>query len=93
MKIVKADKSEIGTSVIGALIVGMGLGALFYNYLTSYIYLIIVMGIILHGVGMYLIHKREKINSNEQYSISNIMYWICWVILASLAIYITWSII
>lgn len=88
MKIIKADTAEIGTCTIGGIILGIGIGAQFFNYFEGYYFLLILIGIIIHGVGMYQIHKRIKFSDDKQYLFNNILYWTCWIIIIGLVAYI-----
>ncbi len=88
MRIIKADTAEIGTSVIGAIILGAGIGGLFARYLAlSFTISLIVIGIAFHGLGMYQLHRREKESSDKQFFLSNILYGLCWILLAVLIVY------
>ncbi len=67
---------DIGISVIGAGILGFGLGTLLTNYFQDLSWIIIILGIILHGFGMYRVYKEQDKNL-----VGKIMYRICWIIL------------
>lgn len=60
-KIIKAKYIEWEASLFGACFIAFGLGALFSNYFKSYVlWSIILLGIVLHSWGMYMIHIRNK---------------------------------
>lgn len=60
-KIIKAPYIEWEASLFGACFVAFGLGALLVNYFSQTIlYVVIVVGIIMHSWGMYKIHQRNK---------------------------------
>lgn len=71
-------------SVLGVGFIGFGLGALFAGYVRQYEYLIILAGILVHGLAMYKIHSGGK----EEHLWVKLLYWLCWVILTGLAVYI-----
>mgnify|MGYP001557848281 CR=1 FL=1 len=93
MKIIKADTAEIGTCTIGAIILGVGIGVKLFNYLDNYYYLLILIGILIHGLGMYQIHKRAKFSDDKPYLLSNALYWTCWIILIGLVIFIIFKLL
>ncbi len=77
----KPTKIESNASLFGAAILAFGLGTLLSNYFNGYAALIIIFGALLHSLGMYKVHKKEKVSSFWQ-----ILYWLCWVILAVIVI-------
>lgn len=93
----KAKLEELA-STVGVGIIGFGLGALLANFIQQYAFGIILIGLIMHGWGMYRAHHRNKkerdhINSISQIKVSeiswiNLLYWFCWIIIIGLAIYV-----
>lgn len=79
----KAKLEELA-STVGAGILGLGLGALLSNYFQRYAFGIILIGLIMHGWGMYMTHHQNK----KAISWMNILYWFCWIIIIGLAIYV-----
>lgn len=71
-------------SVLGVGVIGFGLGALFAVSIGQYAYQIILAGILVHGIAMYNIHSGNK----EERPWVKLLYWLCWAILAGLAVYI-----
>ncbi len=65
-KLTKAKYVEWQASLFGACFIAFGLGVLFANLAKPFSLLIILVGIALHGWGMYKIHIR-----NEQSSSAN----------------------
>lgn len=60
-KLTKAKYSEWQCSLFGACFIAFGLGALLHRYFTqSILYVVILIGIIMHSWGMYSIHQRNK---------------------------------
>lgn len=78
MRKITASSEEIGISVIGAGILGFGLGLLAYSFFMGLAWPIIIVGIIMHSIGMYLVHKGRQ---DRKFDIGNLFYWICWIIL------------
>jgi hypothetical protein len=59
-KLTKAKYGEWQASLFGACLMALGLGVYFANYIAKFTPIIILIGVILHGWGMYKIHKRNK---------------------------------
>lgn len=59
-KLTKAKYIEWQASLWGACFIAFGLGALFNNFFSSWAPIIILVGVPLHAVGMYRIHKRNN---------------------------------
>ena len=60
-KLTKAKYGEWQLSLFGACFIAGGIGALLASYLALPIILVIMLiGIVMHGVGMYRIHQRNK---------------------------------
>ncbi len=79
----KAKLEELA-STVGAGILGFGLGALLSNYIQQYAFGIILIGLIMHGWGMYTTHHQNK----KEISWINLLYWFCWIIIIGLAVYV-----
>lgn len=62
MIIMKAKYEEWLISLIGACFIAFSLGMLFFNYFQKYIWIIMIIGIMLHSWGMYKTHKRNNKN-------------------------------
>lgn len=86
MRQVTTSSEKIGASVIGSGILGFGLGILLYSFFENLAWPIIIVGIIIHSIGMYLVHKGRQDNSK----IGDIFYWICWLILIIIFIIFIW---
>ncbi len=57
----KAKYVEWQATLLGACFIAFALGALFYQFFPQNIlYLVILVGIVLHGWGMYRIHQRNR---------------------------------
>lgn len=60
-KLRKATIWEWQASLFGACFFFFGLGAIFAAYIPDTIsYIVIVLGVVLHGWGMYRTHQRNK---------------------------------
>ena len=77
------EKLTETASTIGAGIIGFGLGTLLPNYFGQYAAWIILVGLIMHSIGMYELRFKYKSNTWTK-----ILYWTCWIILFGLAVYI-----
>lgn len=76
------------TSGIGAVILGVGLGAHFSNWFAGQSVLILVIGIIMHAWGMFDKNRLEKQADASIPSWSKALYIVCWVCLLLLGVYI-----
>ncbi|NJD78897.1 MAG: hypothetical protein FIB08_17695 [Candidatus Methanoperedens sp.] len=96
-KLTEVKLAELA-STFGAGVLGFGLGALLADYFQQYALLIILLGLMMHGWGMYKTHLQSKKegdhkDSNPQikpggFSWKNLLYLLCWVIIIGLAIYV-----
>lgn len=59
-KLTKAKYVEWQASLFGACFIAFGLGILFADLTRPFSWVIILIGIALHGWGMYKIHIRNK---------------------------------
>ena len=83
------------TSTIGAGVLGFGLGIYFFKIITINEYIILLIGIVLHSLGMYFKHKLEKgLNNLNSDNITTspiwvtVVYWLCWLLLGVFLIYL-----
>jgi hypothetical protein len=74
------------TSGIGALALGVGLGALFSRWLAPAAGLITAIGLILHAFGMWDKHRLDAIGETDNPLWVAALYWICWLLLAAVAL-------
>lgn len=70
---------------LGAGIVGVGLGALFAARLAGYASLILAIGLLMHGWGMFDKHRMERADEGRAVWWGELFYWICWGLLLVLA--------
>ena len=72
------------TSVTGATIAGVAVGAWLAEILRTKIPIILLIGILLHGWGMYDRRRLEISASGLQPRWVTGLYWFCWIVLAAL---------
>lgn len=70
------------TSGVGALVLGVGLGALFPRWFSPVAGLITIAGLSLHAFGMWDKHRLETAAEMENPWWMVIPYWVCWLLLA-----------
>jgi hypothetical protein len=77
--------SDAGAGVLG---IG-GLGALLGQWVTRYVVLLVVLGMLLHGWGMVENRRLEMGAAIPLWATA--MYWLCWILLAGLLFLIVFS--
>ena len=82
-----AAKAAELASGLGAIILGAGLALLLPDALRGYAIPILVAGILVHGVGMSLKHRRETVE-REPLWWERALFWFCRVCLGLLAIWL-----
>jgi Mn2+/Fe2+ NRAMP family transporter len=75
------------TSGLGAGVLGLGIGILAADYLRSLALPLLLGGLLLHVWGMLEKHRLARTAGTEQPWWSTLVYWVCWLFLAVLAIY------
>ncbi|HYN09725.1 MAG TPA: hypothetical protein VES67_20250 [Vicinamibacterales bacterium] len=71
------------TSGVGALVLGVGLGALFPRWFGPAAGLITFAGLSLHAFGMWNKHRLETVGQAENSLWVVALYWVCWLLLAA----------
>lgn len=71
------------TSGVGALVLGVGLGALFPRWFGAAAGSITVTGLVLHAFGMWDKHRLETGAQIESARWVVIAYWVCWLLLGA----------
>lgn len=74
------------TSAIGAGILGAGIGSLLGANLKPFAVVILVLGLVMHGWGMFDKHRIEADAPVPRVWWAELLYWICWVTLAVLLV-------
>lgn len=74
------------TGGIGAGVLGAGLGLAFAVQLSQHWVAISIVGLLLHAWGMFDKHQLEKKGNTVIPLWGTAAYWICWLMLAALAI-------
>jgi hypothetical protein len=69
------------TSGVGALVLGIGVGALFARSLESSAAALTLLGGVLHGLGMWDKHRLTPSPADDARWIRG-LYWACWLLLA-----------
>ena len=79
------------TSGVGALVLGVGVGALFPGWFGPVPGLITVAGLCMHAFGMWDKHRLEAVSAANNAPWIAALYWICWLLLAVvLALLVFW---
>jgi hypothetical protein len=74
------------TSSVGALVLGIGLGALLGNVLGGFGLPLLIAGALVHGWGMFDKHRLEQRAGAPDVRWHAIAYWACWLLLALMAL-------
>lgn len=76
------------TSGVGAGVLGGGIALLLAQYLRAYAIPLLLVGVLLHGWGMFDRHRLDRQAGTDTLRWSEALYWVCWVALFALALYI-----
>ncbi len=76
------------TSGIGAVVLGLGGGALLASYLAPVAVLVLFAGVLLHSWGMFDKHRIENTAGAPPSWWVPALYWVCWAGLAALCVYV-----
>ena len=71
-------------SGVGAALIGVSVGILFHDELLRFFIAILVVGLGLHGVGMYDWHRIERHGATKPTRWMRALYAACWIGLAAL---------
>ena len=72
------------TSGVGALVLGIGLGALFATAIDDLAMPTLGAGLVMHAWGMWQTHRLE--NAPAMPTWARALYWVCWLALAAIAV-------
>ena len=75
------------TSGLGALVLGIGIGAFFSVKLVQYSVLIMFVGGFAHAWGMFDKNRIEKYLKKSNVWWESALYWLCWILLAIMSLY------
>jgi hypothetical protein len=76
------------TSGVGALVLGIGLGALTSDWVGRAAGLVTLMGLVTHGVGMRDKHRLESTPEAADRRWTVALYWVCWLLLAAVFVFL-----
>ena len=74
-------------SGLGAVVLGAGMGLVAPEWLGWYGMPVLVVGLVVHGVGMSLKYRLETRQGPPAWW-ERLLYWLCWACLAGLGIWI-----
>lgn len=75
-------------SGLGALVLGVGIGALLSGLLKAYAVPILLIGILTHAWGMFDKHMLQGISPQARPLWSEVLYWVCWLALLALIVFV-----
>ena len=76
------------TSGVGALVLGVGLGALFATWIAPAAGLVALAGVLAHAFGMWDKHRLEAQTQADDGPFVAALYWVCWLLLAGVVVYL-----
>lgn len=74
------------TSGMGALVLGVGLGALLATRIGRLAAPTLLIGLLLHAWGMWDKHRHDAGATQETRSAA-LLYWVCWILLGGLLVW------
>jgi hypothetical protein len=75
------------TSGVGALVLGVGLGALFATWVGPAAGVVTLAGVFVHAFGMWDKHRLEA-NTTTSGPFVMALYWVCWLLLAGVVVFL-----
>ena len=76
------------TSGVGALVLGIGLGAFFARWIGPAAGIVAVAGVIAHAFGMWGKHRLEAQTPADRSPAVTALYWVCWLMLAGVIVFL-----
>ena len=76
------------TSGVGALVLGIGLGALFATWVGPAAGFVTLAGLTVHAFGMWDKHRLERRTEADIGRLVGALYWVCWVMLGGVFLYL-----
>lgn len=74
-------------SGLGAIVLGAGLALIAPDWLRAYSLVLLATGLLVHGAGMTLKYRLET-REGPQLWWERLLFWLCWVCLALVAVWI-----
>lgn len=81
----RVKKAELA-STVGAGLAGVGLGALLASWIEGLAVVALATGALMHSWGMYDKHAVERDLGALGPRWTQVLYWLCWLVLAGLAL-------
>lgn len=79
-------------SSVGALALGIGLGTYLSSSVGGAAVLVLLVGLVLHSVGMFFKHRFETKGGSASTTLlpawANWLYWLCWILVTLLLLYL-----
>lgn len=76
------------TSGVGALVLGIGLGALFSRWIAPAAGVVAFAGVLAHAFGMWDKHRLEAQMATDSGPLVTALYWVCWLMLAGVVVFL-----
>lgn len=76
------------TSGVGALVLGLGLGALLTRWIGAAAGFVTLAGVLVHSFGMWDKHRLEAQTSADSTPLVVALYWVCWLMLAATVVFL-----
>ncbi len=76
------------TSGVGALVLGIGLGALFATWIGPTAGFVTLAGLAVHALGMWDKQRIEKRTEADADRLFLTLYWVCWLMLGGVLLYL-----
>ncbi len=76
------------TSGVGALVLGIGLGALFSTWMGRAAGIVAFAGMLVHAFGMWDKHRLEANTATNDGPFVTALYWVCWLMLAGVLVFL-----
>lgn len=76
------------TSGVGAVVLGVGLGALFATWVGPAAGFITLAGVAVHAFGMWDKHRLETRTESNNGRLVLALYWVCWLMLGGVLVYL-----
>jgi uncharacterized membrane protein YebE (DUF533 family) len=76
------------TSAVGALVLGIGLGALLATWIGRAAGIVALAGVVVHAFGMWDKHRLEAQTAANHGPFVRALYWVCWLMLAGIVVFL-----